>query len=225
MPSFTSCVNLLRTAFGSSKSANSPGSWSTAPHTDSGWRISAASAKIPALLVPKIAAGARPRPASSAAASSACSSGEVAFQPAGLGLCPLPRRSYVTTVKLVPAKNSANRSKNAPVPARAHHQQKRRPIAPHLVVELCVIRPLERHESRPHDCVCAERAYPFSAATCSRRTRSERAPARLRALSLPPHRTSRRVGRPQCSYPMRHDTPSPCPARISALLVSHEAVA
>jgi hypothetical protein len=69
MPSGTSSVNLLRTPLGSSKSANSAGSWSTAPRTDPGWRITAASAKIPALLVAKIAAGTGPRPASSAAAS------------------------------------------------------------------------------------------------------------------------------------------------------------
>ena len=54
--------------------------------------------------------------------------------------------------------------KNAPTPAGTHQQEKRRPIAPQLVIELCLIRPLERHKSRRHDSVCAERAYPFSAA-------------------------------------------------------------
>ena len=73
--------------------------------------------------------------------------------------------------------------KNAPIAAGTHNQEKRRPIAPQLVGELCLIRPLEWHESRSHDCVCAERAYPFSAAARSRQTRSERAPAGLRAFA------------------------------------------
>ena len=71
----------------------SDGSWRIAPRTASGWRRVRPSAQTPPMLVPKTAAGASPSAPSRAAASSACSSTEVALHPAGGGLRELPRRS------------------------------------------------------------------------------------------------------------------------------------
>jgi hypothetical protein len=73
---------------------------------------------------------------------------------------------------------------------------------------------------RPHDCVCAERAYPFSR---QRHARAGRGPSALPlacALSPPPHRTSRRVGRPQCSYPCDTTLRRHAPLASARLLVS-----